>query len=145
MLQCDMPKKGKKKPSANEAPTIEAGIAAGQVFTLKVLVLENGFCPIEDWIKGIRDTQTRQRIQIRLDRIERGNLGDYRSVGEGVSEFRLDFGAGYRIYYAQTATTLIVLLGGGDKSTQDKDIALAQRLWRDYKNDTQRYERDVRR
>lgn len=140
-----MPKKVKRRASAGEAQSAEGGLAAGQVYTLKALVLENASCPIEDWIKGIRDTQTKQRIQSRLDRIERGNLGDFRPVGEGVFEFRLDFGAGYRIYYALAGTTLIILLVGGDKDTQDKDISLAQRLWKDNKDETQRYERDVRR
>lgn len=140
-----MPKKVKRKSSAGGAQSAEVNVAAGQLYTLKGLVLENGSCPIEDWIKGIRDTQTKQRIQSRLDRIERGNMGDCRPVGEGVFEFRMDFGAGYRIYYALTGTTLIVLLVGGDKSTQDRDIALAQRLWKDSRDDTQRYERDVRR
>ncbi len=145
MSQFNMPKKGKRKPSADEAPDAEVGVAAGQVFALKAFVLENGSCPVEDWIKGIRDTQTKQRIQSRLDRIERGNLGDCHPVGEGVSEFRMDFGAGYRIYFAQTAGTLIVLLVGGDKSTQDNDIKTARQLWKDYRDETQRYERDVRR
>lgn len=140
-----MPKKVKRRSSADEAPDAEAGATAGQVFTLRALVLENDSCPIEDWLKGIKDTQTKQRIQARLDRIERGNLGDCRPVGEGVSEFRLDFGAGFRIYFAQTAGTLMVLLVGGDKSTQTQDIALARQLWKDHKDETQRYERDVRR
>lgn len=140
-----MPKKGKRRPSTDESPAAEAGVAAGQIFTLKGLVLENGSCPIEDWIKGIKDTQTRQCIQSRLDRIERGNVGDCRPVGEGVSEFRLDFGAGFRIYYALTGTTLIVLLVGGDKSTQADDIKTAKKLWKDHRDDTQRYERNVRR
>lgn len=112
---------------------------AGQLFTLKALVLENGTSPLEDWIKGIRDTQTRQRIQARLDRIERGNLGAYRNVGEGVSEFKLDFGAGYRIYFARTGGTLIILLVGGDKSTQDNDIKTARQLWKEYRDDTERH------
>lgn len=72
-------------------------------------------------------------------------MGDCSPVGEGVFEFRLMFGAGHRIYYALQGTTLIVLLVGGDKSTQEKDIALAHRLWKDNKDNAQRYERDVRR
>ena len=118
---------------------VGAEAAAGQLFTLKALVLENGTSPIEDWIKGIRDTQTRQRIQARLDRIERGNLGEYRNIGEGVSEFKIDFGAGYRIYFARAGMTLIVLLVGGDKSTQVNDIKTAKQLWKDYRDDTERH------
>jgi putative addiction module killer protein len=145
MLQFNMPKKVKKKSLADETSSGPSDAAVGQIYTLKSLVLENGSCPIEDWLKDIRDTQTKQRIQSRLDRIERGNMGDCRFIGDGVAELKLDFGPGYRIYYAQSGTTLIVLLIGGDKSTQDKDIALAQRLWKDHKDETQRYERDVRR
>lgn len=95
-------------------------------------------------MKSIRDTETKQRIQSRLDRIERGNLGDCAPVGEGVFEFRFMFGTGYRIYYAVAGMTLIVLLAGGDKSTQSKDIALAQEFWKDNKDDAERYERNVR-
>jgi len=119
--------------------------ASGQIYTLKALALENGFCQFEEWLRGIKDRETKQRIQSRLDRIERGNLGDCGPVGEGVSEFRLMFGAGYRIYYACIEKTLVVLLVGGDKSTQSKDVTLARELWKDYKDDSQRYERDVRR
>lgn len=150
-----MPKKRKRSSPTHEAPTAgepRAGIAeptgispSGQIYTLKALALENGFCQFEEWLKGIKDRETKQRIQSRLDRIERGNLGDSGAVGEGVSEFRLMFGAGYRIYYACIDKTLVVLLVGGDKSTQSKDITLARDLWKDHKNDAQRYERDVRR
>lgn len=146
-----MPKKVKRRPLAETASNakakaeitsdadVEVEAVAGQLFTLKALVLENGTSPIEDWIKSIRDTQTRQRIQARLDRIERGNLGEYRNVGEGVSEFKMDFGAGYRVYFARTGATLIVLLVGGDKSTQDTDIKTARQLWKDYRDDTERH------
>lgn len=72
-------------------------------------------------------------------------MGDCKPVGDGIFEFRMDFGPGYRLYYAATGTTLVVLLVGGDKSTQDKDILLAQKLWEEYKNDTERYKRDIRR
>ena len=146
-----MPKKVKRRPLAETASNakakaeitsdadVEVEAVAGQLFTLKALVLENGTSPIEDWVKSIRDTQTRQRIQARLDRIERGNLGEYRNVGEGVSEFKMDFGAGYRVYFARTGATLIVLLVGGDKSTQDTDIKTARQLWKDYRDDTERH------
>jgi len=151
MSQYRMSKKVKRRPSAEASSDakakaeitsgadVEAKSVAGQLFILKALVLENGNSPIEAWIKGIRDTQTRQRIQARLDRIERGNLGEYRNIGEGVSEFKMDFGAGYRIYFARTGATLIVLLVGGDKSTQDNDIKTARQLWKDYRDDTERH------
>ncbi len=150
-----MPKKRKRislthaspnagEPSVGVAGPTESSLS-GQIYTLKALALKNGFCQFEEWLKGIKDREIKQRIQSRLDRIERGNMGDCGPVGEGVSEFRLMFGAGYRIYYACIEKTLVVLLVGGDKSTQSKDITLARELWKDHKDDSQRYERDVRR
>ena len=76
----------------------DAALAAGPRYVLKALVLENDTCPSEDWLNSIKDTQTKQRVQSRLDRVERGNLGDCKPVGQGIFEIRLDFGAGYRIY-----------------------------------------------
>lgn len=83
-----------------------------------------------DWFEGLRDRVTRVRIQARIDRMERGNFGDMAPVGEGVSEARLHFGAGYRLYFVQHGQTLVVLLAGGDKSTQANDIRLALELAR---------------
>ena len=73
------------------------------------------------------------RITIALDRLERGNLSNAKSVGSGVSELRLNFGPGYRIYFGRDGATLIILLGGGTKKRQQRDIELAQALWREYK------------
>ncbi len=140
-----MPKKVTRKFPAPVIQSATAPLAAGQQYVLKALVLENNTCPIEDWLKSIKDMQTKQRVQNRLDRVERGNLGDCKPVGQGIFELRMDFGAGYRIYYAVAGTTLIVLLVGGDKSTQDKDILAAQKLWKDNRDDTQRYKRTLRR
>ncbi len=150
MLQSDMPKKADRKSSAGETQSTDKNssteeLAPGQVYILKALVLENGSCPIEDWIRSIKDTQTKQRVQSRLDRIERGNMGDCKPVGDGIFEFRMDFGPGYRLYHAAAGTTIIVLLLGGDKSTQGQDILLAQKLWKEYKDDTERYKRAIRR
>lgn len=83
-----------------------------------------------DWFDGLRDQTTRARIQARIDRMERGNFGDVAPVGEGVSEARLHFGAGYRLYFVQRGETLVVLLAGGDKRTQANDIQLALELAR---------------
>ena len=72
------------------------------------------------------------KIEARLRRLENGNLGDYRSVGEGVFELRIDYGPGYRVYFGQVGSTIVLLLCGGDKSTQDQDISTAKRYWANY-------------
>ena len=85
-----------------------------------------------DWLKGLKDGLTRQRLNNRLRKAQLGNLGDVEPVGEGVFEMREHFGPGWRMYYVQRGEVLIVMLGGGDKSTQQADIrrvaALAKRL-----------------
>jgi putative addiction module killer protein len=84
------------------------------------------------WFAGLRDGQARRRIQARIDRLETGNLGDVKPVGRGISELRIDYSPGYRVYYVQRGDTLIILLAGGDKRTQQKDIATAQELARNF-------------
>lgn len=80
------------------------------------------------WFDSIPDKVTRNRITARIKRIEQGNLGDTKSVGGGVSEMRLDFGPGYRLYFTRRGLELIILLCGGDKSSQKRDIKRAQTL-----------------
>lgn len=80
------------------------------------------------WINGLRDTASRARIQVRVDRLVHGNPGQHRNLSGGVSELKIDFGPGYRVYYLQRGTRLILLLAGGDKSTQDRDIQRAIEL-----------------
>ena len=77
------------------------------------------------WFGALRDKQAARRIQARIDRIEEGNFGDCKPVGEGVSEIRVHFGPGYRVYFAQRRLEIVILLAGGDKSSQDKDIKTA--------------------
>jgi putative addiction module killer protein len=84
-----------------------------------------------DWLDGLRDLQGRARVQARIERLAAGNAGDVRPVGRGVSELRIDFGPGYRVYFARRGDRAIVLLVGGDKRTQSADISLAQRLARE--------------
>lgn len=83
------------------------------------------------WLDELRDIQARARIQARVERLACGNPGDVEAVGEGVSELRIHYGPGYRVYFKQFGHVLIVLLAGGDKSSQAKDIKTALRLARD--------------
>ena len=93
---------------------------------IEIYQTENGREPLNDWLDAIKDTKTRARIISRLDRIEQGNYGDFKTVGEGVLELRLFFGSGYRVYFAEIDNTVVLLLCGGDKGSQRRDIKTAQ-------------------
>ena len=80
------------------------------------------------WLAALRDARAKAKILVRIDRLSNGNPGDVAPVGEGVSELRINYGPGYRIYYVQRGRRYILLLAGGNKSTQDRDIAKAKRL-----------------
>ena len=84
----------------------------------------------EDWFSRLRDKRAVSRIQARIDRAEDGNFGDCKPIGEGVSEMRIHYGPGYRVYFTRRGMEIVVLLAGGDKSTQDRDIRAALRLAR---------------
>ena len=88
--------------------------------------------PFRKWLEGLRDRQARAKIRVRLNRIRLGNFGDSESVGGGVNELRIPYGPGYRVYFGRKDNTVVILLLGGDKKTQSKDIALAKRYWDDY-------------
>ncbi len=92
---------------------------------------DEGQTPFRVWLRTL-DVATRARVQARLFRFEAGNLGDHKSVGEGVWEARLPFGPGYRVYFGKDGTAIILLLVGGDKATQKKDIQRARRYWAEY-------------
>ncbi|NER39415.1 MAG: type II toxin-antitoxin system RelE/ParE family toxin [Oscillatoria sp. SIO1A7] len=95
---------------------------------------EDGKSPFEEWLDSLRDLNAKARIKSRLNRVRVGNLGDYKSLGEGVFELRIDYGSGYRVYFGQVGLTIVLLLCGGDKSTQDRDIRKAKEYWRDYED-----------
>jgi len=82
------------------------------------------------WLDGLRNIHARARVQVRVERLAAGNPGDVRPVGEGVSELRIDYGPGYRVYFTRRGRTVIILLAGGDKRTQAADIKTALRLAR---------------
>lgn len=84
-----------------------------------------------DWLDGLRDVRARARVQVRIERLIAGNAGDVDSVGEGVSEMRIDYGPGYRVYFKRRGRELVILLAGGSKSTQAADIKTALRMARD--------------
>ena len=95
---------------------------------------EDGIEPYSDWLETLKDKQTIKRIQTRLLRLEQGNYGDYKSLKDGILELRLMFGSGYRIYFGEDGNKLVVLLVGGDKSTQSRDIDQAKIYWKEYKD-----------
>ncbi len=82
------------------------------------------------WLDELRDIRARARVQARIERLAVGNQGDVKPVGKGVSEMRIDYGPGYRVYFTRRGNEVVILLAGGDKSTQDTDIKTAQRLAR---------------
>ncbi|MGH9898403.1 MAG: type II toxin-antitoxin system RelE/ParE family toxin [Pyrinomonadaceae bacterium] len=89
--------------------------------------------PFRDWFLALRDKETRNKIDARVRRVELGNLSHCKPVGEGVTELKIDFGPGYRVYFGQVGNRLVILLNGGDKSTQKKDIKTAHEYWADYR------------
>lgn len=102
-------------------------------FELEYYVTADRRIPFKEWLDGLRDVTARAKIRIRLDRARLGNLGDSRSVGGGVFELKVDHGPGYRIYFAREGERFILLVSGGDKSTQVRDIARARLFWEDWK------------
>ena len=104
-----------------------------QTKELQIYRTSSGREPVTEWLKSLRDLKTRTRIQARFDRIESGNLGDHKSVGDGIFELRFQFGTGYRIYFGEVDNTIILLLYGGDKSSQDRDIERAKAYWQEYR------------
>lgn len=92
----------------------------------------NGKEPFTDWLYGLRDIIGRKRILARVSRLQQGNYGDCEPVGEGVSELRMFFGSGYRVYFGEHGDDIVILLCGGDKGSQNKDIEQAKAYWKEY-------------
>ena len=110
---------------------------SGETTARQVIVYadESGREPFKDWLYSLRDVAGRKRILARLSRLEQGNFGDCAPVGDGVSELRLFFGSGYRVYFGEHGECVVVLLCGGDKSSQSKDIEQAKGYWKEYLDD----------
>lgn len=100
---------------------------------IRLFVKEDGRCPFEHWLNGLRDVTARGRIFARINRLRLGNFGDVKSLGRGLHELRLDFGPGYRVYFGRKGIAIVILLCGGSKASQEKDIALARSYWRAFK------------
>ncbi len=102
-------------------------------FTLEYYITEAGKIPFKEWLESLKDVHARAKIRVALDRLRLGNFGHARSIGEGVYELKIDYGPGYRVYYAFTGKTVVLLLYGGDKASQNKDIVRAKDYWKAFK------------
>jgi putative addiction module killer protein len=102
------------------------------MFEIRHYLTADGRDLIADWLRKLRDMQAKTAIIRRLNRLEQGNFGDFKPCREGVYELRIDVGPGYRVYYAQAGKTVVLLLTGGTKRTQDADITRACECWRDW-------------
>ncbi len=98
-------------------------------------VNEKGKNVFHEWLRSLRDKRARARVRVRLNRLRLGNFGDCKSVGGGVSELRVDYGPGYRVYFGRQDDRIVILLCGGTKKTQSKDIQLAQQYWAEYQRE----------
>ncbi|MFW6332664.1 MAG: type II toxin-antitoxin system RelE/ParE family toxin [Thermodesulfobacteriota bacterium] len=102
----------------------------------KIEILEyitsDGKNPFHHWLRSLKDQVARARIRVRLNRVRLGNFGDCKSVGGGINELRVDVGPGYRVYFGRDGMQIVILLCGGAKKSQSKDIKLAQEYWTDY-------------
>ena len=103
-------------------------------YAVEVYATDDGKVPFSEWLNALKDLQGAARILLRLDRIGRGNLGDYKFIADGVLELRIDVGPGYRVYFAQPSKQAIVILCAGSKHSQADDIKKAQRYWIDYRS-----------
>ena len=99
---------------------------------LEKYTTESGKCPFEDWFNDFKDKKTQAVVDARLTRLRLGNLGKYRELGEGVKELKINFGGGLRVYFAEASGMIVILLCGGDKGSQDRDIKKAKNYWEDY-------------
>jgi len=101
---------------------------------VRIYARSDGSEPFTDWLRGLRDRETRGRIRQRIARLRLGNFGDARSVGDGVQELRIHFGPGYRMYFGREREVVVILLCGGDKRSQDRDIERAKEYWREHRS-----------
>lgn len=103
------------------------------MYQIELYQTKEGKCPFIQWMHSLKDSNARAKVDVRLARIRLGNIGDYKFVGEGVFELRIDYGPGYRVYFAHLNHTKKLILLGGDKKIQQKNISQAQDYLKDYK------------
>ena len=103
------------------------------LFTLEYYITETGKIPFKDWLENLKDIHARAKIRVALDRVRLGNFGHAKFIGEGINELKIDFGPGYRVYYALAGDAIVLLLLGGDKASQSKDIVRAKEYWKEFK------------
>jgi putative addiction module killer protein len=99
---------------------------------IQKLVLSNDLVPFDEWFDSLRDRKSQVAVDARLARVRAGNFGDCKSVGGGVFELRIALGPGLRVYYGLQGRQIVILLGGGDKRSQSRDIRRAQQLWQEF-------------
>ena len=100
---------------------------------IRIFVTKNGKAVFRDWWKKLRDRRTREIILVHIDRLEMGNTSHCKSLGDGLYELRIHYGPGYRVFFGITGKQIILLLCGGNKSTQQRDIKRAHRYWNEYR------------
>jgi len=99
---------------------------------IRKLELESGRVPFDDWFESLGDLRMQAAVDCRLARVRAGNFGDHKGIGAGVSELRINAGPGLRVYYGEHEKRLVILLGGGDKASQTRDINRAKQLWQQW-------------
>jgi putative addiction module killer protein len=117
---------------------------AAEPIELRIYEAPDGRKPFREWVDSLKDFEAQGRILARLERVRLGLLGDRKSVGAGVWELRVDTGPGYRVYFGKDGRSIVILLCGGSKASQRKDIADARELWKDYRSRKDAKKRSVR-
>ena len=127
--------KSQRFPLTKALPNVNYRLRLGKVAerVIQKLQLVSGRVPFDEWYHSLIDKRMRAAVDVRLARVRLGNFGNHRSVGQGVFELKIDLGPGLRVYYGEYEGTMVLLLGGGDKSTQQRDINAATKLWRQWK------------
>ena len=105
-----------------------------QQYEVIALQTDDGKIPFQDWVRSIKDQKAQQLILARIERIKFGNFGDWKHLQDGLNELRIMYGPGYRIYFGRKENRIVILLGGGTKRTQRRDIKKLLQLWREYED-----------